>query len=258
MKTQKLKKVTVLIPCFNEEQRIGKVLESFPSDKLKRYGYELDVIVIDNNSNDKTARVARSHGVTVIHEPKKGKGNAIRQGFNAVSRDTDYVVMLDGDATYRSAEMLRLLELLDSGFCNAVTGSRLAGRISKNSMTLLNRGGNWLFSHLVRQFYQVNVTDALTGYFAWTREVVEKLRPHLTSEGFAIEMEMITKMARLGEEIYSVPISYDPRSGRSNLRPFYDGARILLMLMRNLLWRPAAPRRPFGRSFGKPAQEKSG
>jgi glycosyltransferase involved in cell wall biosynthesis len=70
---------------------------------------------------------------------------------------------------------------------------------------------------------------------------MEKMRPHLVSEGFAIEMEMITKMAKLGDEIYCVPISYHARAGESNLRPFYDGSRILVLLLRNVLWSPMVP-----------------
>ena len=214
------------------------MIESFPKERLTRYGYEISILVIDNNSTDNTADVARAHGAEVMHEPRKGKGNAMRRGFQSISSTTDYVVMLDGDNTYRPEEMLRLIELLDSGFCSVVLGSRLGGRTIKGAMNTTSRAGNWLFSHLVRLLYRANVTDVLTGYFAWKREVLEKLRPHLKSEGFAIEMEMVTKMAKLGEEIYCVPITYEPRLGQSNLRPFYDGSRILLMLARNLFWSP--------------------
>ena len=231
-------KITVLIPCLNEEEGIKTVLKSFPHQRLRVHGYELEVVVIDNNSEDRTADVARSLGATVIHEPKKGKGNAMRRGFYHVSEDTDFVVMLDGDNTYRPEEMLRLVELLSSRFCTVAVGSRLGGRISKGAMNTLNRAGNWGYTHLIRQLYRVNVTDVLTGYFAWTREALVRLRPHLRSEGFAIEMEMITKMARLGEEIYCVPISYHPRSGKTSLRPIHDGIRILWMLIRNIFWRP--------------------
>lgn len=105
-------------------------------------------------------------------------------------------------------------------------------------MRTLNRVGNWMYTHLVRIAYRVNVTDVLTGYFAWNAEAVRKLRPHLKSDGFAVEMEMITKMARLGEEIYSMPISYSARVGESNLRPFRDGLRILWMFSKNYLWSP--------------------
>src|SRR5258708_7419706 len=132
----------------------------------------------------------------------------------------------------------RLVELLNANFCDVVIGSRLGGRITEGSMSEFNRIGNWIYSHLVRYFYRVNVTDVLTGYFAWKREALERLRPHLKSGGFAIEMEMVTKMARLGEEIYCVPITYHARTGKTNLRPIYDGLRILWMFIKNLYWKP--------------------
>lgn len=232
------KKITVLIPCYNEESGICNVIRSFPVEKIRKQGFDLDILVIDNNSTDRTAEVATSCGAHVIYEPKKGKGNAIRTGFWNISSDTDYVVMLDGDDTYRPQEILRLVEILDSGLGTAVIGSRLAGRITEHSMGTFNRIGNWTFSFLVRLFYRVNVTDVLTGYFAWTRETIEHLRPHLVSKGFAIEMEMITKMAHLGADIYCVPITYNPRLGESTLRPIYDGARILWMFAKNLFWKP--------------------
>lgn len=232
------KKITVLIPCYNEEGGVCAVIKGFPRERIEKHGFNLEVIVIDNNSTDRTAEVALKCGATVLHEPMKGKGNAIRRGFNSISEDTDYVVMLDGDDTYRPNEILRLIEPLDSGFCDVVIGSRLGGKITTGSMTKFNRAGNWVFSHLVRYFYRVNVTDVLTGYFAWKRGALVKLRPHLLSQGFAIEMEMVTKMAKLGEEIYSVPISYDSREGETNLRPIYDGTRILWMFGKNLFWTP--------------------
>jgi glycosyltransferase involved in cell wall biosynthesis len=233
-----MKRVTAVIPCYNEAKGIADVIKSFPLAQLKAHGYKLEILVIDNNSTDGTAEVAMSAGARVIYESKKGKGNAIRTGFKSISSNTDYVVMLDGDDTYRPQEIIRLLEPLESGFCNVVIGSRLAGRITDGSMTRFNRMGNWTFSHLVRYSFQVNVTDVLTGYFAWTKAVIDELHPHLVSDGFAIEMEMITKMARLGHDIYSVPISYNSRAGESNLKPVQDGTRILRMFMRNLTWKP--------------------
>jgi glycosyltransferase involved in cell wall biosynthesis len=234
-----MKKITVLIPCYNEAAGIRQVIKAFPREELTTFGYILDILVIDNNSSDNTANIARRAGAKVVHEPKKGKGNAIRTGMLSIGKDTDYVVMLDGDDTYRPEEIVRLVEPLNSGFCNVVIGSRLGGRMSDGSMRTFNRIGNWTYSHLVRYFYIVNVTDVLTGYFAWKREVIEELHPHLISDGFAIEMEMITKMARLGHEIFSVPISYNARAGESNLNPVRDGARILKMFAQNLNWKPA-------------------
>ena len=237
-------KITALIPCYNEEAGIASVIRSFPRARLEHHGYDLEIIVIDNDSKDRTAEIALAEGVRVIHEPQRGKGNAIRLGFEYVSQDTDYVVMLDGDATYRADEILRLVELLHSRFSTVTIGSRLGGRIAPGAMHGLNRVGNWVFCHLIRQLYRVNVTDVLTGYFAWRRDAMERLKPHLISDGFAIEMEMITKMAHLGEQIYCVPISYHPRAGRSSLSPFKDGMRILWMLLRNLAWKPQEVTRP--------------
>src|SRR5262249_42017426 len=147
---------------------------------------------------DATSKIAEESGARLLHEPVRGKGRAVRTAFDQLG-DADYVVMLDGDNTYRPEEIGRVLEPLHSGFCDVVVGSRLCGRISDGSMPFVNRVGNWIYSHLVRYSYHVNVTDVLTGYFAWKRDVLEELRPHLESDGFAIEMEMITKMARLGK-----------------------------------------------------------
>jgi glycosyltransferase involved in cell wall biosynthesis len=236
--TNLLQKIAVLIPCYNEEGGIGSVIDSFPTDALRANGYGLEIIVIDNNSNDRTAEVAKAHGANVISEPNKGKGNAVRKGFSEISDDTNFVVMIDGDDTYSPREILRLIEPLRSGFCSVVLGSRLYGKINIGSMKRTNLFGNYVFSFLVRFLYGARVTDVLTGYYAWNRAAVKKMYPHLVSEGFTIEIEMITKMVKLGEEIFSVPITYDARAGESNLKPIADGIRIFSVLLRNLFWKP--------------------
>lgn len=231
-----MEKISVLIPCHNEEKGIGKVIDSLPTDILEMLGYETEVIVIDNNSTDRTAQVAREKKAKVIYEGKKGKGNALRAGFNALDEDAKYVVMLDGDDTYKAREIPRLIEPLASNFSDAIIGSRLGGKTKKKAFKFQNRAVNWFFTFLVRHFYQANITDVLSGYFAWKREVVEKLKPHLKTDGFAIEMEMITKMVKLGFEIYSVPITYDQREGETKINSAKDGIRILIMFFKNLFW----------------------
>jgi len=235
------KKVAVVIPCYNEAASIAKVIGKLPTEALTRQGLHLDVFVINNNSSDDTTTEAARAGAIVIDEPEKGKGNALRTGFRSLPADTDYVVMLDGDDTYHPEEILRLLEPLRSDFCDVVVGSRLDGRIQTAAMTRLNYTGNKIFTLAVRLLYGANVSDVLTGYFAWKKPVLDSLVPHITSTGFAIEMEMITKMARLGHQMASVPISYHPRTGTSNLHPIRDGLRILSMLLKNLAWRTPKP-----------------
>jgi glycosyltransferase involved in cell wall biosynthesis len=240
-----MKKITVVIPCYNEENGIAAVIKGFPRKLLRARGYKLDVLVVDNNSTDRTAEVAKAAGARVLHESKQGKGNAIRTAFYNLSEDTDFVVMLDGDNTYRPSEILRVVEPLDSGFGEVVIGSRLSGKMDAGAMRGFNRLGNWLFSFMVRTVYKVNVTDTLTGYFAWNRDVIVRLRQHLESTGFSIEMEMITRIARMDYQIYSVPITYEPRLGESSLHPIRDGVRILREFVRQLRWRPPLERIAF-------------
>ncbi|HSW89038.1 MAG TPA: glycosyltransferase family 2 protein [Candidatus Saccharimonadales bacterium] len=233
-----MKKITVLIPCFNEEKGLSKVLDKIPYEKLKLYNFTLEVIVIDNNSKDNTAQVARSKNAHVVLERKKGKGHAIKTGFCSVSPDTDYVVMLDGDNTYTPSEIFRMIEPLHSDFCDVIIGSRLGGKLYRNSFKIQNRIANWVYTFLVRNFYRANTTDVLSGYFAWKKKVIDKLVPHLESDGFSIEMEMLTKIVKLGYRIYAVPITYRPRIGESKIAALSDGIKILSVFFKNLFWTP--------------------
>ncbi|MBS3159492.1 glycosyltransferase [Candidatus Woesearchaeota archaeon] len=231
-----MKKLVVLIPCYNEEKGIGNVIDNIPIESLNSFGYEVEILVIDNNSKDKTSEVAKEHGANVIFEEKQGKGNAVRKGFNHIKK-ADIIVMIDGDLTYNPKEMIRIIEPIDSGFCNVVIGSRLCGRIN-GGMSKFNRLGNWFFSFMVRLAYNENVTDVCTGYFAWNHKVIKELKKHLTSEGFSLEMEMLTKMSKMGYDIFAVPISYDNRMGQSTLRPAKDGYRIMKTWVKYLTWKP--------------------
>jgi len=235
---RKIKKITILIPCYNEEKGLGKVIDNVPLKRLSSFSYQTQIIVIDNNSSDHTVKVAQEKGVKLVSEKKQGKGNALKTGFRNISSDTDYVVMLDGDNTYKSEEILRLIEPLENDFCDVILGSRLEGKLNDHSFSLSHRLANWFFTFFIRRFYLVNITDTCTGYFAWKKKVVDELAPHIKSSGFAIEVEMITKMAKLGYKIYSVPIIYDRREGHSKLSPILDGIKITWMLFNNLTWKP--------------------
>jgi len=237
-KSKKLKKITLMVPCYNEEEGIPKVIKDINKKELKERGYEIEVLVIDNNSTDKTAKVAKKLGARVVFEPNPGKGNAIKTGFKNIAKDVDYVVMVDGDNTYKPHEMLRLIEPLESKFSEVIIGSRLEGTMKGKAMSFSHRAANWFFTFLTRFFYKANITDTCTGYFAWTRKSTQILNGHISAKGFAIEAEMITKMARLGLRMHSVPITYDPRHGESKLAPISDGLKITRMLIKNIGWMP--------------------
>ena len=230
-------KVTVVIPCYNEAGNIENVIRAFHKSTLARQAFDFDILVVDNNSEDTTAVIAQNAGARVIFETRQGKGYAMRTGFRNIDPEAAYVVMLDGDDTYSPEEVLRLLEPIHHNFCDVVVGSRLGGKMDESSMAFGNRGFNWLCVFLARVFYRANVTDVLSGYYAWKREVIEALTPHLRSPGFALEMEMITKMARMKYDMYSVPISYHKRVSGSGISPM-DSIPILRMFLNNLYWSP--------------------
>ena len=232
-----MKKITLMVPCYNEEKGIKNVILDFPARRLRELGYDYEILVIDNNSSDKTSEVSRELGAKVVFEKRPGKGNAIRTGFKNISKDTDYVVMLDGDNSYKPYELFRTIEPLENDFSDVVVGSRLEGQMKGDSMHFSHRVANWFFTFITRRFYGANVTDTCSGYFAWKKDVVDHLNGHIKSEGFAIEAEMISKMAKLGYRIHSVPITYEKRSGESKLVPLLDGIKITWMLFRNVGWR---------------------
>lgn len=238
------KKITLMVPCYNEEASIGELIDNIPVEKLNKAGFKIEVLVIDNNCTDKTAEIARKKGARVISETNQGKGNAIKTGFNNIPKDVDYIVMLDGDNTYKPAEILRLIEPLDNNFADVVVGSRLEGHMATHAMSKSHRLANWLFTFLTRFLYNANVTDTCTGYFAWTKHAIDVLNMNgnIQSKGFAIEAEMISKMARLKLRVFSVPITYAPRppttNSKSKLSPFKDALKIIWMLLKNKRWKP--------------------
>ncbi|HRN69939.1 MAG TPA: glycosyltransferase family 2 protein [Candidatus Woesebacteria bacterium] len=233
-----MEKVTVIIPCHNEEKGIGKVLDAMPFEKLAHHGFDINVVVVDNNSKDGTTEEVKKRNIKIIHEPNKGKGYALKTGFESVPIDTKYVVILDGDNTYKAEEMPRLLEPLQNNFADVIVGSRIGGKTIRGSLSTSHRIVNWLFAFLVRHFYGANITDCLSGYFAFKRESLDKLLKHLNSKGFAIEMEMITKMKKMKMDVYSVPITYDRRLGYSKISSYTDGFKILFTFFDNLTWSP--------------------
>lgn len=228
--------VTVIIPCYNEADSIAQVIKNFHKSELAKTIFDFDILVVENASTDGTAEVAAKAGARVITETKKGKGLAMQTGFQNIDSRAKYVVMIDGDDTYSPEEVLRLLEPLHHDFCDVVVGSRLSGKMVEGSMSFSHRAGNWAFTHLARYIYQVNVTDIFSGYYAWKRPAIDALAPHLRSHGFTLETEMLIKMARMGLEVYSVPISFDQRTGQANLQTIQDGLRCLHMFIRTLRW----------------------
>ena len=216
--------VCVLVPTLDEAETVDDVIEDFRDE-----GYE-NVLVVDGGSADRTREVARAAGARVVVQSGSGKGQAVREAVRK-HVDADYVLMLDGDGTYRAADADALVEPLLAGEAEHVIGNRFAD-MRPGAMTLLNRVGNRLINAAFGVIHGGSFDDILSGYRAFTRESFERM--HLTADGFGIETEMAVECAKRGVRTTVVPITYLPRPAGSNtnLHPIRDGGIIILELYR--------------------------
>ena len=235
-----MKTITLMIPCYNEEKTISKVIKKVPIKGLKKIGLNTDILVMDNNSNDNTAQIAKKAGARVVFEKKPGKGNNLKKGFKSLLPSTEIVVMIDGDDTYNSSELIKLIKPILNKKADIVMGSRLKGKIQKNAMPKINYIGNYLFTSIAKLLYDKNVTDLETGFVAWNRKAADNISKYIEQEKFGIEPELLAKAKHLKYKIYSVPISYKKDERKSNLHPLKDGSRILTTLIQYYFWKPYA------------------
>ena len=212
---------SIVIPALNEEETIGKVIDEIPKEDIQRKGYRVEIIVVDNNSTDRTGEIAREKGARVILEPAKGKGRAIRTAFKSVSGD--FIFMLDGDYTYPATPILRMLEILEEGQ-DVVIGSRLKGKMGKGAMSRTNIVGNRLLALMASTLYRTRINDLCTGYWGLTRRAINDIE--LDAVGFELEANMFIEVAKRGYKIAEVPIHYRRRTTRPKLSSLKDGFKI--------------------------------
>ncbi|AQX53115.1 glycosyltransferase family 2 protein [Priestia flexa] len=217
-------KIAVLIPCYNEEVTIGKVIDDFKQELP-----EADIYVYDNNSKDKTSEIALAHGAIVKKELKQGKGNVVRSMFQDI--DADCYVMVDGDDTYPAEFVHQLIEPIRNKEANMTIGDRLSnGTYFEENKRPFHNFGNNLVRSLINKLYKSNITDIMTGYRAYDKLFVKSIP--VMSPGFEIETEMslhaLDKRFRLKE----IPIDYRdrPEGSESKLNTFSDGYKVLKMI----------------------------
>lgn len=213
--------LAVVIPCFNEEQTIGQVVEAFQSELP-----EAQVYVIDNNSQDTTASRARNAGAVVLREPRQGKGNVIRGIVRRI--DADIYILVDGDMTYPANAVRELLNPVLRGEADMVVGDRLSNlSYDTYNQRRFHSFGNRLVRGLVNFLFGANLRDIMTGYRVMTREFLEHLP--VLSKGFEVETEMTLHALDKRYRIVEIPIEYRdrPAGSSSKLRTFSDGIRVL-------------------------------
>lgn len=220
-------KIVVIIPAFNEEQSIGKVVEHIPKDWVD------EVIVVDNNSTDQTSQVAETAGATVLSQPIQGYGNACLKGIDyakSLNPLPEIIVFMDGDFSDYPEELPLVVGPIIDKEMDMVIGSRALGDRQKGSMTPQQVFGNWLATSLLRLFYGVSYSDL--GPFRAIRfnklvEIGMKDRTY----GWTVEMQL--KAAKHKLNTCEVPVNYKVRIGFSKVSGTLKGT---IMAGYKILW----------------------
>jgi len=214
--------ISVVIPAYNEEKTIGDVISSTMST-MESLGKPYEIIVVDDGSIDNTRRMATRHKATVLSNGEnRGKGYALRRGFQYAQGDI--IVTIDADGTHKPKEIPDLIHPLFNGV-DIVAGSRFLGR-GKNFTSRLNRFGNFLFNITIMILTGKRVTDSQTGFRAFKKGVLQKL--DLMSPRYEVETEITVKGFKNGFVFQEKPITCGKREyDVSKLKIFPDGMKIL-------------------------------
>lgn len=217
-------KIAVLIPCYNEEVTIHKVVSDF-----KRELPEADIYVYDNNSSDDTSKLAKDAGAIVRFEPRQGKGNVVRQMFRDI--DADCYLMVDGDDTYPAESARELCEPILNGEADMTVGDRLSnGTYAEENKRAFHGFGNDLVRAMIKWIYGYSFDDVMTGYRAFSRPFVKTFP--VMSEGFQIETEISIHAVDRRWRIKDVPIIYRdrPEGSISKLNTIGDGMKVMIVI----------------------------
>ena len=211
-------KIAVLIPCYNEEKSIAKVIAD-----VKKYLPSAVVYVYDNNSTDQTAEIAKKSGAVVKYENHQGKGNVVHRMFADI--DADVYVMTDGDETYDLSRCKDLINYLQDNNLDMVVGARK--EVENDAYRIGHRSGNFILTKLVQIFFSQKLKDMLSGFRVFSREYVKTFPAQST--GFEIETELTvyTLSSRLPMAEIETDYFSRPSGSYSKLSPYKDGLIIL-------------------------------
>lgn len=216
-----MEKIAVLIPCYNEELTIEKVIKDFRKELP-----DADIYVYDNNSKDKTAEIAATNGAIVKHEYRQGKGNVVRAMFRDI--DADIYVMVDGDDTYPAEFVHKLIEPIRTGEADMTIGDRLSnGTYQEENKRHFHEFGNNLVKKSINILFRTKLKDIMTGYRAFNKMFVKNM-PVMTPK-FEIETEMSLYALDKKYIIKEIPIVYRdrPDGSVSKLNTVSDGIKVV-------------------------------
>ncbi len=230
-------RIAVLIPCYNEEQTIAKVVRD-----ARNALPEAVVYVYDNNSTDRTAELAAEAGAVVRHEYRQGKGNVIRRMFREI--DAECYLMLDGDDTYPLDCARKLVDKVLEHNADMVVGDRLSSTYFTENKRPFHNFGNSLMRSGINRLFRSDIKDIMTGYRAFSYEFVKTFP--VFSEGFEIETEMTIHAVNYNMQVENVVVEYRdrPAGSKSKLNTYSDGLRVIRKMFQ--LYKNYRPLRFFG------------
>lgn len=215
-----MKKIAVLIPCYNEAQTVGKVVSDF-----RRVVPQADVYVYDNNSTDNTAQLAAQAGAIVRHEYQQGKGNVVRRMLQEV--DAECYLMVDGDDTYPASAAPEMIDAVLSRQADMVVGDRLSSTYFQENKRPFHNVGNSSVRFFINHIFHSNIRDIMTGYRAMSYRFAKSFP--VISKGFEIETEMTIYAISMNMRVENVVVSYRdrPEGSVSKLNTVRDGLRVI-------------------------------
>lgn len=220
-----MKKIAVLIPCYNEEKTIFKVVKDY-----KKVLPEADIYVYDNNSTDRTVELAKEAGAIICHEYRQGKGNVIRRMFREI--DAECYIMTDGDDTYPAENAREMAELVLQKNVDMVVGDRLSSTYFSENKRPFHNFGNSLVRKSINVLFCNDIKDIMTGYRAFSYEFVKTFP--ILSKGFEIETEMSIHAVDKNMYVENVIVDYRdrPEGSESKLNTYSDGLKVLKTIAR--------------------------
>ena len=218
IETSNIKKITVVIPALNEEQAIGSVIKEIPTNELKKMGYEVEIMVIDNGSKDKTRYIASRYKSKVIVQPIKGYGNAYKAGFaNATG---DIIATGDADLSYPFCDLPKIIKKMEDENLDFITTDRLTN-LQPGAMSRSHYFGNIGFHLITKILFRLPFKDSWSGMWIFKRSIWSKL--NVKSSGMPFSQELKIEAYRKGFKCAEVPIVYRTRVGEVKLNTFKDG-----------------------------------
>lgn len=213
-----MKRLSVIIPALNEEKGIGPVLKEIPITKLKKMGYDVEILVIDNGSTDKTPHIAREHGARVIIQPIRGYGNAYKAGFaNATG---DIIATGDADLTYPFEILPDVIHHIEDDGIDFVNTDRLA-TLHEDVMEGSHIWGNKLLTLATRLLFKWPFNDSQSGMWIFKRSIWKDL--NVQSSGMPFSQELKIEAYIRGFNCIEIPIDYRARAGEVKLNTIKDG-----------------------------------